>query len=48
MSIESPGEGSCALIWLGGKEEERVRSGWLWEVEPIGLAEGLDVEVGES
>ena len=45
--IRSPGEGSCALIWPGGEVAERVRSGWGLEGEPTGLADRLDVEVGE-
>lgn len=36
--IRSPGEGSGALIWLGGDVEERVRFGWVLEVESTGLA----------
>lgn len=46
--MRSPGEGSCALIWLGGEAGERVRFGWVLEGELTGLAGGLDVEVGEG
>lgn len=36
--IRSPGEGPGALIWLGGEVEERVRFGWVLEVESTSLA----------
>lgn len=36
--MRSPGEGTCALIWLGGEMEEKVRFGWVMELEPTGLA----------
>lgn len=42
-----PGEGACALIWLGEEVEEGVRFGSALEEEPTELADGLDVDVGE-
>lgn len=44
--IRSPGEGSGALIWLGGDVEERVRFGWVWRWNPQDLL-WIAVEVGE-